>query len=104
MSITTKVDKIAIVSSMSGRVVAIMPLSQLSKIQRPYLFDMNGDGTSDIVVVTNDAIWGYTVFIRTTNGSSTSYRLLVGFTVLGLMLAYLRNRVGPRPGKRSTDL
>jgi hypothetical protein len=98
-------DGIAILSSMSGRVVATTALPQISTIQRPYIFDINGDGTSDIVIVTNDAIWGYTIrMVRTTNGLSTSYRLLVGFTILGLMLAYLRNRFGPRPGKRSTDL
>ena len=97
-------DFISILSSMSGRVVTAVPLPQHSSIQRPYVFDMNGDGTSDIVVVTNDAIWGYTILVRTTNGMSTSYRLLVGFVMLGLMLAYLRNRFGPHPGKRSTDL
>ena len=97
-------DSIAILSSRSGRVVASVALPQRSTIQRPYIFDMNGDGTSDIVVVTNDAIWGYTILVRTTNGMSTWYRLLVGFIMLGLMLAYLRNRFGPHPGKRSTDL
>ena len=97
-------DSIAILSSTSGRVVTMVALPQFSTTQRPFLFDINGDGTSDIIVVTNDAVWGYTIFIRTSNGMSTSYRILVGFVMTGLMLAYLRNRFGPHPGKRSTDL
>ena len=70
-------------------------------IQRPVLADLNGDGTTDVLVATADAYWGYTVHVRT--GSSVFFRIAVGLLLMGVMLALLRNRFGPKPGKRSTD-
>jgi hypothetical protein len=63
--------------------------------------DFNGDGTTDILVITADAFWGYQIHVRT--GSSIFFRIIVGLLMLGVMLAVLRNKFGPKPGQRSTD-
>ena len=91
---------ITLLSPRRGSVLATATFPQPA-IRRPILVDFNGDGTSDVVVVTNEAVWGYRVKVRT--GSSIMFRIVVGLLTLGLMLAVIRNRFGPHPGKRGSD-
>ena len=91
---------IALISPGHGRVLATAPFP-LPSIRKPILVDFNGDGTTDIVVITREAVWGYRVTIWA--GSSILFRVTVGLLVISLMLAILRNRFGPHQGKRSTD-
>jgi hypothetical protein len=35
--------------------------------------------------------------------ASIVFRIMTGLLLMGMMLAVLRNRFGPHPGKRSTD-
>lgn len=93
-------ESVAIVSAATGEILSAAPFPQASEL-RPQLVDFNGDGISDIVVVTGNAIWGYGVQVDTTG--SVPYRIGYGLLLMGLMLALLRNQMGPRPGKRSTD-
>ncbi|KAL7574879.1 hypothetical protein ACA910_010713 [Epithemia clementina (nom. ined.)] len=93
-------SSMALISPGHGKVLATAALPQPS-IRRPILVDFNGDGTTDVLVVTHDAVWGYRVTISA--GSSILFRITVGLLVVGIMLAILKNRFGPHPGKRSTD-
>ena len=90
----------ALISPGHGKVLSTASIPQPS-ISRPILVDFNGDGTTDVMVVTQDAVWGYRVTVHA--GSSIPFRIVVGLIVVGIMLAILRNRFGPHPGKRSTD-
>ena len=65
------------------------------------LMDVNGDGVTDVVVMTTDAIWAYPIYLRAT--STSLLRMAVGFVLLGILLALVRNRFQQHPGKRSTD-
>ena len=68
---------------------------------RPILADLTGDGTTDIIIATNDALWGYQVIVQ--SGASVLFRILTGLLLMGMALALLRNRFGQRSDKRSTD-
>lgn len=92
---------ISILSAQTGSLLATAPLAEHPAV-RPMILDLNGDGTSDILVLTRNAIWGYTVTVGA--GASVTFRIIVGLLAMGLMLALLRNRFGQRPGKRGTDL
>lgn len=94
-------NSVALLAASSGHILALSTFPQPST-RRPRLVDLNGDGTTDLLVCTKDAIWGYHVVVRT--GTSVPFRIIVGLLIMGLMLALLRNRFGPHPGKRSTDL
>jgi hypothetical protein len=89
-----------VILSPSGKKLASTKFPQPS-IQRPVLMDVNGDGVADVIVTTTDAVWAYVVVLR---ASSTSmYRMAVGFVLLGILLALLRNRFQRHPGRRTTD-
>ena len=89
-----------VILSPSGKKLASVKFPQPS-IQRPVLMDVNGDGVADVIVTTTDAVWAYVVVLR---ASSTSmFRMAVGFLLLGILLALLRNRFQRRPGTRTTD-
>ena len=94
-------DALAVLSAQTGTVLASTKYP-LPCIRRPILFDFDGDGTTDVLVQTREALWGYKIVVKT--GSSVFLRILVGLLLMGLLLAMLRNRYGPYPGKRSTDL
>ena len=91
---------LAILSVETGTLLASAKFPQRA-IRRATFIDFDGDGTTDVIVQTNDAIWGYKIVVGT--GSSVFLRILVGLLLMGLLLAMLRNRFGPTPGKRSTD-
>ena len=93
-------NSLVVLSARHGYVLASAEFPQPSII-RPRIMDLNGDGTTDLIVISRDALWGYQIRIRT--GSSFGFRMIVGLVLLGMMLALLRNRFGPHPGKRSTD-
>jgi hypothetical protein len=93
-------NSLAIISARRGHVLASASFPQPS-IRRPVLADVNGDGTTDVLVMTADAVWCYQVVVRT--GASIFFRITTGLLLIGMMLALLRNRFGPHPGKRSTD-
>ena len=92
---------LALVAPRTGRLLHTATFPQ-PVVSRPVLVDFNGDGTTDVIVATADAFWGYQVHVAT--GSSVFFRIIVGLLLMGVMLAILRNKFGPRPGKRSTDL
>lgn len=98
--IMTGDNSLALVAPKSGTLLSTAAFPQ-PVVQRPILVDFNGDGTTDIMIPTADAFWGYHVTVRT--GSSIFFRIAVGLLLMGVMLAVLRNRFGPHPGKRSTD-
>lgn len=94
-------SSLAMISPGSGSILATTSFPQ-PVVQKPKLIDFNADGTTDVVIITADAIWGYRVSLRT--GASVLFRIVVGLLMCGMMLAILRNRFGPSPGKRGTDL
>jgi hypothetical protein len=94
-------NSVAIFAPQCGKLLAAAAFPQMS-IARPIVIDLNGDGTSDMIYASADAIWGYVVVVRT--GSSVFFQIVVGLLMMAIMLAILRNRFGPHPGKRSTDL
>jgi hypothetical protein len=94
-------NSVAIFAPKSGKLLAAAAFPQLS-ISRPIVLDLNGDGTSDLIYASSDAVWGYVVVVRT--GASVLFQVVVGLLMMAIMLAFLRNRFGPDPGKRSTDL
>ena len=94
-------DGVAIISSQDGQIMASASFPQPS-LQRPVLVDFNGDGTTDVIIQSKDAIWGFEIIVVT--GSTFFLRIFVGLLFAGLLLALLSNRFGPRPGKRGSDL
>ena len=95
-------NSVALLSAASGRLLGSIATFPQPSRTRPRLIDLDGDGTLDLLVSTTDAVWGYHIVVTT--GASILFRIIVGLLIMGLMLAFLRNRFGPHPGKRSTDL
>ena len=93
-------SSMVLLSAGSGRVLASGHFPQTSKT-RPILADLSGDGTTDIIIAANDALWGYQIIVQT--GASVMSRILTGLLLMGMALALLRNRVGQRSDKRSSD-
>ena len=93
-------SSMVLLSAGSGRVLASGHFPQTSKT-RPILADLSGDGTTDIIISANDALWGYQVIVQT--GASVMSRILTGLLLMGMALALLRNRFGQRSDKRSSD-
>ena len=98
-------SSIAVLSATSANVLAATNIPQRS-LRRPILADISGDGVTDVMVITADAVWGYQILVRT--GASIFFRILVGLLLMGIMLALLRNQFGGISlrdrHKRSTDL
>lgn len=92
-------NSMAVLSAKTGAVLAEAVFPQLS-LHRPILADVSGDGSTDVIVFTQDAIWGFQIAIYP--GSPVTLRILVGLLLMGLMLAVIRNRYN-KGGKRSTD-
>jgi len=100
--VVTGEDGMAILSTGKGGLLASASFPQTA-IGKPILADLSGDGTTDVVITSADAIWGYQVVVRT--GGSIMLRIMVGLLMAFIGLAILRNRFGQRKGvdKRSTD-
>lgn len=95
-------DGASILSAGRGAILASLSYPQAS-VSRPILADLSGDGTSDIIVISTDAVWGYKVSIR---ASSASFlRIISGLLFMAMALAALYNRFSQPPGtdRRSTD-
>lgn len=97
-------SSIAVMSATSPNVLATANIPQRS-LHRPILADVSGDGVTDVMVITADAVWGYQILVRT--GASIFFRILVGLLLMGILLALLRNQFGGASlrdrHKRSTD-
>lgn len=97
-------SSLAILSATSANILATSNIPQRS-LRRPILADVSGDGVTDVLVTSADAIWGYQILVRT--GASIFFRILVGLLLMGILLALLRNRYGGTSVrdryKRSTD-
>jgi hypothetical protein len=96
-------NSLAIFSPRHGRQLALSSFPQISRggFNRPHIEDFNGDGTTDVIIQTEDALWGFAIHIHA--GSSFFFRVSIGLLLMLLMLAVLRNRFGPHPGRRSSD-
>ncbi|GAX23297.1 hypothetical protein FisN_21Hh017 [Fistulifera solaris] len=93
-------NSLVLLSASTGKLLASATFHQPS-IRRPVMMDFDGDGTSDVLIHTKDAVWGYKIRVHT--GSPVFLRIGSGILFMSILLAFLRNRFGPQPGKRSTD-
>lgn len=93
-------NSLVVLSVKNGSILASAPFPQTST-SRPVLAEVSGDGTTDVMVMTADAIWGFQVSVRP--GSPVFLRIMVGLLGFFLLLAVLRNRFGQRKDKRATD-
>ncbi|KAG7361226.1 hypothetical protein IV203_036326 [Nitzschia inconspicua] len=92
-------NSLAVLSVKSGAVLATAVFPQIS-MAKPILADVSGDGSTDVIVLTEEGIWGFQISIRP--GSPVTLRILVGLLLMALMLGVIKNRSG-RTDKRSTD-
>mmetsp|Transcript_33252 Transcript_33252/g.80383 ORF Transcript_33252/g.80383 Transcript_33252/m.80383 type:complete len:792 (+) Transcript_33252:86-2461(+) len=95
-------NSMAVLSVKNGGLLAAAEFPQTS-IERPIIAELSGDGTADVLVLSNDAIWGYQVSVYP--GSKVFLRIMTGLLYMGLLLALLSNRFGDhKQDKRSTDI
>lgn len=96
-------DGAALLSPASGRVLSSVVYPQRVSRQ-PLLADLDGDGTDDLLIASDDAVWGYRVVVET--GRSGGFTIVVVTLLIGVALAALVHRTsyvfGQTP-KRSTD-
>ena len=92
----------AAVLSSAGRVLSSVSYPQSAR-SRPVLADLNGDGTDDLLVVTEDAVWGYAIVVET--GRSGGFTLAVVSLLVCVAVSALVHKAGQGPGRsrRSTD-
>lgn len=91
-------DKMTILSAGEGKILCSESFPQLA-VGKPILVDLNGDGTTDVLVISRDGVWGYFVRIK-----GISYFIV--FAILLLLLLFFIALVNVREGKgeRATDL
>lgn len=94
-------NSLAVISVKNGAVLASVTFPQTS-MSRPMLAEVTGDGTTDVLVLSTDGIWGIQLSVYP--GSRVILRILTGLLLMGLMLAVLANRFGQNKDKRSTDI
>lgn len=94
-------NSLAVLSAKNGNILASVPFPQTSNA-RPILAEVSGDGTTDVIVMSMDGIWGFQIQVQP--GRPITLRILVGLLLFMLMLAILRNRFGQRKDIRATDL
>jgi hypothetical protein len=92
-------NSLVVLSVKSGAVLASAVFPQISTV-KPILADVSGNGSTDVMVLTQDGIWGFQISIHP--GSPVTLRILVGLLLMALMLGLIKNRNG-RIDKRSTD-
>ena len=96
-------DGATLISPSSGKILWSVVYPQ-SVSSQPLLADMNGDGTDDLLVVSSDAIWGYTIIVET--GRSGGFVIVVVTLLLAVAISALIHKSNHRQGKipaRSTD-
>jgi len=79
-------DGMSILSSGRGTILAHVGFPQLS-LGKPILFDANGDGTTDVLIVSVDGIWCYRVAAGM--GRSTWTRVIMILLIIGIGVAVL---------------
>jgi len=89
----------ALLSPISGKVLFSVVYPQGVSSQ-PLLADLDGDGTDDLLVVSNEAIWGYKIVVETDR--SGGFVIVVVTLVLGVAISALINKANTS-AKRSTD-
>ncbi len=94
-------NSLAVLSVKNGNILALVPYPQTSN-SRPVLGEVSGDGTTDVIVMSLDGIWGFRIQVQP--GRPFVLRIAVGLLLFSLMLAILRNRFGQRKDIRATDL
>jgi len=97
-------DGAALLSPASGKVLSSVVYPQ-RVVSQPLLADLDGDGTDDLLVTSDDAVWGYRVVVVT--GRSGGFTIVVVTLLIGVALAALVNRTSYQLGqtpKRSTDV
>ena len=90
----------ALYSSESGRFLDKVSFPQMI-VDKPILADLNGDGTTDIIITTVDGIWGYCVSI-----SSNGYaflRIVNIFLVVFIVTSFFVGYMEHPSMRRSTD-
>jgi len=92
-------NSLAVMSVTTGTILASAAFPQTSTAS-PILADLSGDGSTDVMILTKDGIWGYQIVVK--EGAPVTQRILVGLLMMALMLATIRNRYS-KGGKRSTD-
>ena len=93
-------NSLAVISAKNGGIMATATFPQTA-VARPVFADLSGDGTTDVIVFSSDAIWGFQIVAKPSG--PIVLRIFVGLLFMGIMLAFLRNRFGQRKDKRSTD-
>ena len=91
----------AIISAGKGKVLDTISFTQ-AIVARPISIDFSGDGTSDIILVSTDAIWGYRITIKASNASSL--RIMVGILLAVMAVSLLFNHFSEETDRRSTDV
>ncbi len=91
-------NQMTIVSAGGGRVLASITFPQPA-IAKPILADVNGDGTTDVLILTNDGIWGYIVKV---NGQSLIMSIAMSLLLLGFFIALVIHECGV-DSRRATD-
>mmetsp|Transcript_2476 Transcript_2476/g.3899 ORF Transcript_2476/g.3899 Transcript_2476/m.3899 type:complete len:912 (-) Transcript_2476:3688-6423(-) len=95
-------DEMVILTSGRGSILGRASFPQ-SAISPPILTKLSSDGTTDVVIISADGMWGYKVTVHRQAGGFL--RVVVGLIFAGIALAALYNRYSNPPGKdiRSTD-
>jgi hypothetical protein len=92
-------DGFAIISQSTGRVLDHKQFPQMA-MGRTILTDINGDGTTDIIVTSADAIWGYCIQV---DRSGISFmEVMMYLLLLGIGVAWLY-QLTDKDAKRATD-
>jgi len=91
----------AVLSVKTGEILASTAFPEKATV-RPILADVSGDGSTDLLTISKEGIWGYRIVVH--RGNPITLRIAVGLLLMALMLALLRNRYkhGDKD-KRSTD-
>jgi hypothetical protein len=79
-------DKIALFTAGRGRLLGTATIPQVS-VWKPILSDFNGDGTTDVIIVTTDGLWGYCIEIK--SFGSMFLRIINVFLAVFLFLAFV---------------
>ena len=92
-------------SSNAGRLLSSIAFPQ-SSIYRPIVVDFNKDGIDDVIIFSQDGIWGFSVHFKVHSLKHTGKRILIVVLFIGISAAaaiHINNTDPKTRGKRSTD-